>query len=219
MRSISRLLATLLNGSTLPYTARQPTVSIQNDALKRPMARSGLPVFAGAPSPSISGRSIGLPSSAAATLLIDVAAAAALARRRSRGRRTQADATPAAQRIAPAQMAVATLVAAAMRGEAMLLKTEPRRAIARTQPIANAISLPRNQSASSVDAPTVIDSPPKPKTTRPASTSQSDFELAPIAKSAWPSPSSAPKKMTHGAAPRRSTSQPPKKGRTMFGIE
>ena len=57
-----------------------------------------------------------------------------------------------------------------MGSEAMLLKTDPRRASATKSPMANAISLPRNQSARMVLSATVMFSPPSPKMTRPIST-------------------------------------------------
>ena len=105
------------------------------------------------------------------------------------------------------------------KGDKKLFATDPSRERERQTPKANASSLFLNHPAIKADCATVKFSPPKPKTTRPASITGMDLSAPPRAKMHCPPTKKTLKMTSILITPSLSTKYPPKNGRMMLGNE
>mmetsp|Transcript_38636 Transcript_38636/g.120728 ORF Transcript_38636/g.120728 Transcript_38636/m.120728 type:complete len:261 (-) Transcript_38636:196-978(-) len=151
-----------------------------------------------------------------------------LARPRAASRRSPSlssiTAKPAAKREAaqtsePAPLAPVTPSALMRNGCVLRAATEPSLDTVTPMPMAKASSRPANHREMSVRLQTFWLSPPRPKTKRPATSSQTQSPQSPSVKRQEPASTSVEKVMAARRTPRRSTMMPPTSGRTTLGQE
>mmetsp|Transcript_57598 Transcript_57598/g.160447 ORF Transcript_57598/g.160447 Transcript_57598/m.160447 type:complete len:283 (-) Transcript_57598:235-1083(-) len=120
---------------------------------------------------------------------------------------------------APNQIAPVNPKCSAITGDSTSFKTEPARAMDRFTPKAKATSWPWNHLRSRQFCATCMDSPPKPKSTRPAIMHAQLLSSAPKAKTKWPAVTHTAKMQISVRQPHRSAATPMINGKMTFGME